>query len=112
MNSSIFEHFESLDDPRQAGKVKHSPLNIFTITLCATLCGADNWEEVEEYGRAQEKWLSGFLEFTNGLPSHDIFTRVFSLLNPESLRSLFIVLIKDIVRSDLSCHSPARTQPR
>jgi predicted transposase YbfD/YdcC len=101
LKSSVFEHFESLDDPRQVGKIKHPLLNIFTITLCATLCGADDWEAVEEYGHAQKTWLSGFLDLTNGLPSHDTFTRVFSLLNPESLRSCFIALIKDIVQSDL-----------
>ena len=53
------------------------------ITICAVICGADNWVEVEEFGHAKLEWLSRFLRLPNCIPSHDTFGRVFSRLDPE-----------------------------
>lgn len=50
---SILEHFASLDDPRINRQKKHQLQDIFFITLCAVICGADNWVEIEEYGCAK-----------------------------------------------------------
>ena len=35
-----------------------------------------------QFGRDKEEWLRKFLELPNGIPSHDTFRRVFSLLDP------------------------------
>ena len=60
------------------------------ITLCATICDANDWEVVAEYGRTKEEWLKKFLALPNGIPSHDTFSRLFARLNPEELQSCFI----------------------
>jgi hypothetical protein len=51
--ASILQHFASLTDPRINRQKKHQLQDIFFITLCAVICGADNWVEIEQYGGAQ-----------------------------------------------------------
>lgn len=48
---SIAAHFATLDDPRVERTKHHSLLAILTIALYATICGADGWVEVAEFGR-------------------------------------------------------------
>ncbi len=64
-------------------------MDIIVIAICAAICGADNWVEVELFGRAKEKWLRTFLKLPHGIPSHDTFWRVFRLLDPEQFQRCF-----------------------
>jgi hypothetical protein len=41
------------------------------------------------FARAREKFLGRFLKPENGLPSHDTFSRVFRLLDPDQFRACF-----------------------
>lgn len=41
------------------------------IMLCAVLGGYEDWVSIEDFGHANEAWLGGFLEFSNGIPSYD-----------------------------------------
>ena len=56
---SIRTHFGSLDDPRMDRTKLHLLLDIIVIAVCAILCGADTWVEVEAFGNAKLKFLSG-----------------------------------------------------
>jgi predicted transposase YbfD/YdcC len=78
---SIEEHFGDLPDPRVEGRCGHKLLDIVCIALAAVICGANSWSEVETFGKAKEKWLREYLELPNGIPSHDTFGRVFSLVD-------------------------------
>ena len=60
------------------------------ITICAVICGADNFLEIAEYGKEKEEWLKTFLELANGIPSVDPFERIFARLKPEALQVCFI----------------------
>jgi hypothetical protein len=51
---------------------------------------AEDWNEMEEFGKAKEDWLKTFLRLPGGIPSHDTFNRVFSALNPEELKGCFM----------------------
>jgi len=55
---SILLHFAGLTDPRIIQQKKHQRQDIFFITLCTVICGADNRVEIEEYGCAKENWLT------------------------------------------------------
>jgi predicted transposase YbfD/YdcC len=86
----IEKHFSTLRDPRAEHSIEHLLLDIIVITLCATICGANDWEAVAEYGRTKYEWLKTFLALPKGIPSHDTFGRLFARLNPEQLQSCFI----------------------
>ena len=84
-------YFAVVEDPRrQHSTTFHSLEAILITTILGTICGAHNWVEIEQWGQAQQAWLSEFLELPYGIPSHDTFGRVFALLDPESLHQAFV----------------------
>jgi DDE_Tnp_1-associated len=68
----------------------HELPDIFVIAICAIVCGADDWTEVELFGNAKLSGLRTFVELPNGIPSHDTFGRVFARLNPEQFQQCFL----------------------
>jgi hypothetical protein len=74
--------FAALEDPRQ-DNARHDLLEILTIALCAMLCGAEGCCDMALFGQAKEPSLRQFLRLRHGIPSHDIFSRLFRLLDPR-----------------------------
>jgi predicted transposase YbfD/YdcC len=93
---SIDKHFGNLEDPRVDRTKLHKLLDILVIAICAVICGADNWEEVELFGQAKEDWFKSFLEMPNGVPSHDTFWRVFAKLDPQQFQQSFVSWISSV----------------
>ena len=88
--SLLKSHFEGLDDPRVQHSIDHLLIDIVMITICAVICGAESWVEVENYGKAKQSWLERFLELPHGIPSHDTIERLFVRLHPEQLQESFL----------------------
>jgi predicted transposase YbfD/YdcC len=86
MNNIFAECFLPLKDPRIDRTKKHYLLDIIAISICGILSGAENWEEIEDFGKEHENWFKQFLDIPNGIPSHDTISRVFSLLDPQNFQ--------------------------
>src|SRR2546426_1157663 len=90
--SSFQDYFATLTDPRcpDAPNSRHQLMDILLIAVCAVICGAEGWEDIEEYGTAHAKWFADILDLPHGIPGHDTFRRVLSRLDPEELTRCFI----------------------
>ncbi len=87
------EYFGDLDDQREDNK-RHNLIDIIVVTICAVICGADKWEDIEAFGKAKEKGYRGFLELPHGIPSHDTISRVFAAFDSEQFNRCFFLWIK------------------
>jgi predicted transposase YbfD/YdcC len=81
--------FEELADPRTGNAGQHDLIEIMVIALCTVLCGGQYASDMALFAREKEAFLRQFLKLENGLPSHDTFSRVFRLLDPEQFRACF-----------------------
>ena len=80
--------FSDLPDPR-AANARHDLLEVLFIALAALLCGAQGCSDMAEFGEAKESFLRGLLRLEHGIPSHDTFSRVFRLLDPQAFEAGF-----------------------
>jgi predicted transposase YbfD/YdcC len=80
--------FRRLPDPR-ADNAQHKLPDILFIALAGLLCGAETCSDMAEFGRAKEGLLRQILELDHGIPSHDTFSRVFRLLDPQPFADTF-----------------------
>ncbi len=81
--------FGDLPDPR-AHNVIHKLHDILVIAICAVVCGANGWAEVEQFGNSKQSWFRTFLDLPSGIPSHDTFGRVFARLSPDAFERCFV----------------------
>ncbi len=95
-SGSIIEHFSEVKDPRIERHKRHKLLDIMVIAICGVICGADGWAAMETFGKAKYGWLKGFLELPHGIPSHDTFGRVFSLISPTQFQEGFLSWIQAV----------------
>jgi predicted transposase YbfD/YdcC len=98
----IIQPFQSLEacfgdipDPRVVGRCDHNLVEIIMVAVCAVLCGAENWSEVEEFGEAKADWLKHYLDLPAGIPSHDTFSRVFRLLDATAFQTRFMKWVEN-----------------
>ena len=81
--------FGELADPRSGNAQRHELDEIMMIALVATLCGAESCVDMALFGRGKEPLLRRFLRLPGGIPSHDTFSRIFRLLDPDAFEACF-----------------------
>lgn len=59
---SPMKYFAAMEDHRKQGYVKHPLINIIAISIAAVICGAEDWYDIEDYGKEKYEWLKTFLE--------------------------------------------------
>lgn len=93
---SIIHHFSSIKDPRVNRQKKHQLQDIFFISICAVICGADNWVAIEQFGLAKEDWFTELLGLKNGIPSHDTFGEVYAAIDTDHFSVCFSRWVADL----------------
>ena len=94
--ASIAVHFSPLEDPRVSRTQRHPLINVVAIGLCAVICGARHFTQMEEFGKNKRDWLAKFLDLKNGIPSHDVFNAVFACLKPEQFEACLLSWISSL----------------
>ena len=93
---SLITIFRDLPDPRSGNAQRHDLLDLLTIALVASVCGAETCVDFAEFAGDREPLLREFLRLENGLPSHDTFSRVFRLLDPQAFGRAFETFLSDL----------------
>jgi hypothetical protein len=97
--AKLIESFSDMHDPRVVGRTDHHLLDILVLTVCAVVCGADDWESVEMWGDAKLDWLRQFIPLKNGIPSRDTIGRVFAAMNSATFQLCFTRWVSSICGS-------------
>ena len=92
----LMDVFGDVPDPRTGNAQRHCLLDILTIALVASVCGAESCVDFAEFAEDRERLLREFLALENGLPSHDTFSRVFRLLDPAAFGRAFEAFVVDL----------------
>ena len=101
---AIEEHFSKVNDPRIDRRKEHKLIDMIVISICAVICGAEGWTDIENFGNSKLPWLKTFLELPNGIPSHDTFGRVFSMLDAQQFQLAFyewVMAVNEIVHGQI-----------
>jgi predicted transposase YbfD/YdcC len=102
--AAIEEHFGKVSDPRIDRSKEHKLIDIIAIAICAVICGAEGWVDIELFGKSKLPWLKSFLELPNGIPSHDTFGRVFSRIDAQQFQLAFyewVWAVNDIIQGQI-----------
>jgi len=101
---AIEEYFSKVSDPRVDRTKEHKLIDIIAIAICGVICGAEGWTDIELFGKSKLPWLKTFLELPNGIPSHDTFGRVFSMMDAQQFELAFyewVWAVNDIVQGQI-----------
>ncbi len=101
---AIEEHFSKVKDPRIDRTKDHKLIDIIAIAICAIICGAEGWTDMENYGNSKIRWLKTFLELPHGIPSHDTFGRVFGKIDAQQFQLAFwewVWAVNDLVQGQI-----------
>jgi predicted transposase YbfD/YdcC len=93
---SFLSFLALVPDPRTGNAQRHGLLDMLVIALAASVCGAETCVDFAEFAEDREPLLREFLSLENGLPSHDTFSRLFRLLDPEAFGRVFEAFLDDL----------------
>ncbi len=78
-----FESFQILEDPRTGNHKKHHFGSVLFMTVSATLCGMNNFAEIEDFCENQTQWLQRWIKLPHGVPTAQTFANIFALISPD-----------------------------
>lgn len=93
------EHFGSLSDPRVEDRCRYAFLDILALSLLATICGAEGWEDMADFAQWQRPWLEKVFDLSEGSPCADTFRRVISAIRPGAFQKCFTAWMHALVGS-------------
>jgi len=87
--AGLLGYLSIIRDPRLERKKLHQVGDILFISVCASLCGCDTWEDIHLFATTREAWFLQYIKLENGIPSPDTIARVFSLIDPNEFENAF-----------------------
>ena len=95
----LLDALEIVTDPRIERTKRYSLKEVLLSAFIAILDGARSWRDIEFTAELHLDKLREFLPFANGIPSHHTYSRVFQLINPDSLEMAFRQFAHEIIEA-------------
>lgn len=90
------EAFSNLGYLRNGKAKRHYSGEIFSIALPTMICGMEEFDDLERFGKGRKDWLKKHLKLANGVPSDDTFRRVFPASDPKIFLECFITHVANL----------------
>ena len=90
--------FGSVSDARVQGRVEYPLREVLMAAFVAVLAGAGTFIDIWEFCNSKKEWLSDNFMIKHGIPSHDTFRRVLSIIDPSVLQSATVAFLIDNIR--------------
>ena len=95
----LIKQFSMIEDPRIERSKKYPLINILIFSFIALLAGQESWYQMQMFCEETLDWFAEFLDISSGVPSHDTFRRVFSIINPEDFENSIIRWLEELRKS-------------
>lgn len=89
LDTNFLDDFSEIKDPRLERNQRYTVSEILLVTLLAVICGAEGWQDVENYGKSKINYLRYYLDYPNGVPSDDTVRRFFRAIDPDHFKEIF-----------------------
>ena len=98
---SLQSHLAQIPEFRRQNKnFHHFLVDVPAISALATLCGADNFEEITLFGQQKEGLLRRYLPLPAGSPAVDTYWRVFEKLDVTHFNACFMAWMQPVLPAD------------
>ncbi len=84
-----------IPDYRQDWKIERKLSDILLLTICAVIPGAEDYEDIEDFGETHLDFLKQYGDFENDIPVHDTIARVVSCISSAEFHECFINGMRD-----------------
>jgi predicted transposase YbfD/YdcC len=88
-SSKFIDHFSEVTDPRR-GEPVYSLESILFISICAVICGADDFVAIAKFGRTKKDWIAKYVDVSAGIPSHDRFNAILAQIRPSEFEKCLL----------------------
>ena len=88
---------DGVEDPRTSNATRHDLHDMLMIALLCMICGGQTCTDMELFRRSKEAFLRRSMKRGHGIPSHDAFSSLFRVLDPECLQRVLVRLASDRV---------------
>jgi len=99
---TLLDCIDQIKDPRRDHSKKHPFVSVMVIAICAVIAGATGWTDIQEFALDYQDEFGNFLYLPYGIPSHDTFGRVFSLIHPIELQTALSLWMEQEVFLDVA----------
>ena len=100
MKIGIIDICKQIEDPRMDRKKLHKMETIIYVSIAAVICGAQSWNEIEEFGHAKFDFFKSRIPDLEVIPSHDTFNRFFSIIKPSYFELIFRNWVKQVCQEN------------
>jgi predicted transposase YbfD/YdcC len=94
----LLASFSKLPDFRINRKKLYDLTEIIFISICATICGCDDYVSIKSWADDNLVWLRQYIVLPNGIPSDDTFRRIFQFIDYEAFSRCFIDFTEGLSR--------------
>ena len=94
--NKLLTNLSTLSDNRESKKCTHIMSEVMFMSICAILCGADDWNSIRQFCETREHWFRKHLTLPGGIPVAITFNRIYAGLDPAEFRQLFIDWVRDV----------------